>query len=75
MYKRILVPVDGSARSRSRRVHHRGGRLLACEPDRLRDPRRRGLRRMLMGSDAEYVLRHSAVPVLLVRGGPSGASP
>lgn len=29
---------------------------------------RRGFRRILMGSDAEYVLRHSPVPVLLVRG-------
>jgi len=28
---------------------------------------RRGVRRMLMGSDAEYMLRHSAVPVLMVR--------
>lgn len=28
---------------------------------------RRGLRRVVLGSDAEYVLRHSAVPVLLVR--------
>jgi nucleotide-binding universal stress UspA family protein len=28
---------------------------------------RRGLRRLLMGSDAEYVLRHSEIPVLLVR--------
>jgi len=28
---------------------------------------RRGVRRLLMGSDAEYVLRHSLVPVLLVR--------
>jgi len=28
---------------------------------------RRGIRRMLMGSDAEYVLRHSAVPVLMIR--------
>lgn len=28
---------------------------------------RRGLRRLLMGSDAEYVVRHSPVPVLLVR--------
>ena len=28
---------------------------------------RSGLRRLLMGSDAEYVVRHSAVPVLLVR--------
>ncbi len=28
----------------------------------------RGLRRVLMGSDAEYIVSHSAVPVLLVRG-------
>jgi nucleotide-binding universal stress UspA family protein len=40
---------------------------------------RRGWRRVLMGSDAEYVLRHAPVPVLLVRapdeGGPArGAS-
>jgi len=28
---------------------------------------RRGLRRMLMGSDAEHIVRHSPVPVLLVR--------
>ena len=28
---------------------------------------RRGLRRVLMGSDAEYVTSHSPVPVLLVR--------
>ncbi len=28
---------------------------------------RRGLRRVLMGSDAEYILRHSAVPVLMIR--------
>ena len=27
---------------------------------------RRGVRRLLMGSDAEYVVRHSPVPVLLV---------
>ena len=29
---------------------------------------RRGIRRLLMGSDAELVLRTSAVPVLFVRG-------
>ena len=29
---------------------------------------RRGVRRVLMGSDAEYVLRRSPVPVLMVRG-------
>jgi nucleotide-binding universal stress UspA family protein len=27
---------------------------------------RRGIRRLLMGSDAEYVVRHSEIPVLLV---------
>jgi len=30
---------------------------------------RRGFRRLVMGSDAEYIVRHSPVPVLLVRGG------
>ena len=29
---------------------------------------RRGLRRLVMGSDAEYVVRHAPAPVLLVRG-------
>jgi len=29
---------------------------------------RRGVRRMVMGSDAEYILRRSPVPVLMVRG-------
>jgi nucleotide-binding universal stress UspA family protein len=28
---------------------------------------RRGLKRLVMGSDAELVVRHSTVPVLLVR--------
>jgi len=28
---------------------------------------RRGVRRLLVGSDAEHILRHSSVPVLLVR--------
>ena len=28
---------------------------------------RRGVRRMVMGSDAEYIVRHTRVPVLLVR--------
>jgi nucleotide-binding universal stress UspA family protein len=28
---------------------------------------RRGLRRIVMGSDAEYIVRHSSVPVLLIR--------
>ena len=29
---------------------------------------RRGLRRLLVGGDAEYIMRHSPVPVLLIRG-------
>ncbi|HTT01328.1 MAG TPA: universal stress protein [Steroidobacteraceae bacterium] len=29
---------------------------------------RRGIRRLVMGSDAEYIVRHSPVPVLLIRG-------
>lgn len=29
---------------------------------------RRGLRRLLVGGDAEYIMRHSPAPVLLVRG-------
>jgi nucleotide-binding universal stress UspA family protein len=28
---------------------------------------RRGLRRIVMGSDAEYVVRHTPVPILLIR--------
>lgn len=32
---------------------------------------RRGVRRLLMGSDAEYIVRLAPVPVLLVRGGSS----
>jgi len=35
---------------------------------------RRGLRRLLMGSDAEAVLREAKVPVLLVRAGTRGAA-
>lgn len=31
---------------------------------------RRGIRRIVMGSDAEYIVRRSLVPVLLVRAGP-----
>jgi nucleotide-binding universal stress UspA family protein len=35
---------------------------------------RRGLRRMLMGSDAEYILRRAPAPVLLVRSKEAAAS-
>jgi nucleotide-binding universal stress UspA family protein len=35
---------------------------------------RRGLRRLLLGSDAEYIVRHSSVPVLLVRATSSRSS-
>ncbi len=36
---------------------------------------RRGIRRIVMGSDAEYVLRQSPVPILLVRARAEGAPP
>jgi nucleotide-binding universal stress UspA family protein len=29
---------------------------------------RRGLKRLIVGGDAEYIIRHSPVPILLVRG-------
>lgn len=29
---------------------------------------RRGLKRLLLGSDAEYIVQHTPVPVLLIRG-------
>ncbi|GFE91334.1 universal stress protein [Steroidobacter agaridevorans] len=35
---------------------------------------RRGVRRLLMGSDAEYIVRRAPVPVLLVRHQPSAAA-
>ena len=35
---------------------------------------RRGMKRMVMGSDAEEVVRNSPVPVLLVRSGPAPKS-
>lgn len=35
---------------------------------------RRGVRRLLMGSDAEYIVRRAPVPVLLVRSKESAAS-
>jgi len=35
---------------------------------------RRGVRRLLMGSDAEYIVRRALVPVLLVRSQQSAAS-
>ena len=34
---------------------------------------RRGVRRMLLGSDAELIVRTATVPILLVRGDPPGA--
>lgn len=35
---------------------------------------RRGVRRLIMGSDAEYIVRRAPVPVLLVRNQEQGAS-
>jgi len=44
-----------------------GGEERRLRLDRHRHPGRHGLRRALLGSDAESVLRKSPVPVLLVR--------
>jgi nucleotide-binding universal stress UspA family protein len=35
---------------------------------------RRGIRRIVMGSDAEYIVRHTPVPILLVRSHPTLAT-
>ncbi|HEV7139138.1 MAG TPA: universal stress protein [Steroidobacteraceae bacterium] len=43
---------------------HTGNRRY---PDQVKAHGRRGLKR-LVGGDAEYIVRHSPVPVLLVRG-------
>jgi nucleotide-binding universal stress UspA family protein len=45
-----------------RKAHEYQAELIVCGTHG-----RRGLRRLLMGSDAEYIVRHSPVPVLLVR--------
>jgi nucleotide-binding universal stress UspA family protein len=61
-----------------------GGRIADVIVDRARRWRadlivmgthgRRGMNRMLMGSDAELVVRNAAIPVLLVHGGKPGTS-
>ena len=50
------------------RRNRQGCRGLAGGSHRDRHARRRGLKRLAMGSDAELVLRLSSVPVLMVRG-------
>jgi len=52
VYKRILVPVDGSSTSMAGLKGTHG---------------RRGVNRLVLGSDAELVVRNAPVPVLLVR--------
>lgn len=51
------------------------GRKLRADVIVLGTHGRRGLRRVLMGSDAEAVLREARVPVLLVRAAPGGVAP
>jgi nucleotide-binding universal stress UspA family protein len=59
MYRRILVPIDGSPTAR------RG----LDEAIVIGTHGRRGMvRRMLLGSDAEQILRAAPVPVMLVHG-------
>lgn len=85
MYKRILVPVDGSETSNKAltaalQLAREGSgcvRLLheatAWQADLIvvGTHGRRGLSRVLLGSGAEQVNRTAPVPVLTVRGGPA----
>ena len=69
MYLRILVPIDGS--DPGRHVHElilEEARAANAELIVMGTHGRDGLPRVLLGSDAEFVLRESPVPVLLVRG-------
>ena len=54
MYKRILVPLDGSAPSSSDLI------MMGTHG-------RRGFEHLVLGSVAEGVLRRATVPVLLLR--------
>ena len=81
MYHNILVPIDGTEIGQlglREAIGERVGpfvisaaadwpaQLIVCGTHG-----RRGLTRMLLGSDAEYIVRHSSVPVLIVRSPPA----
>jgi nucleotide-binding universal stress UspA family protein len=65
MYQNILVPVDGSDTSRAGLLE--AMKLAQDSGATVRTHGRRGLGRVVLGSEAEYVVRHTPVPVLLVR--------
>lgn len=69
MYKRILVPIDGSHTSLLGIVKH--AKLWRADIIVIGTHWRKGVSRLVMGSDAEQVLRISPVPVLVVRTGTS----
>ena len=85
MYQRILVPVDGSPTSNAglaeaiKLAKLTGARVAeqvqewGADVIVLGTHGRRGVGRMLLGSDAEQIVRTATVPVLLVRGTPSEA--
>jgi len=66
MYRRILVPVDGSTTSTLGLAEAQKWRADVIV---MGTHGHRGLSRLLLGSDAEGVLREAGVPLLLVRGG------
>lgn len=66
-YRKILVAVDGSRPPLGASEAIRLARGERAQPDRARTHGRRDLRRLVLGSDAEQVVRAAPVPVLLVR--------
>jgi len=71
MYQRILVPVDGVLLDTFNRrlcdLVVRAARDWPADLVVIGTHGRRGVGRLLLGSDAEQILRLSPVPVLLVR--------
>jgi len=87
--KRLLgkagkLALSGGIRAESELLKNNGGRVADVIVERAKRWRadlivmgthgRRGMKRMLMGSDAELVVRHAAVPVLLVHAGRPSAN-
>ncbi len=62
----ILIEVMGNQAGEQiiRQAQQWGADLIVCGTHG-----RRGIRRIVMGSDAEYIVRHTSVPILLIRGG------
>jgi len=68
MYKRILLPTDGS--DASRRAIQAGvdfAREQGCDLIVMASHGRKGVKGLLLGSETQKVLVHSAIPVLVHR--------